>query len=524
MSAAQSSQGSNPWLIALTVTLAAFMEVLDTTIVNVALPHIAGTLSASNDQATWAITAYLVANGIVLPVSGWLSSVFGRKRYFLACIIGFGAFSLACGVAQNMPQLIVFRVFQGLCGGGLQPSQQAILLDTFSADKRGQAFSVAAIATVVAPVLGPTLGGWITDSYSWRWIFLINVPVSIFTFFAVQALVSEPADAKSRDRKSALKIDYIGLALIALAFGCLQIALDKGTDYDWLDSNFIRVLLILSCIGFVGGTWWLTHATNPVVKLDVYRNRNFAIGSVMMFVFAGLLYCSAVLLGQLVQQQFRYTATLAGLLISPGALVTIFIIPLVGLAMKKVSVRLLAMTAFFVLFLAFEFSSRLTPSIDYQTLLLMRIAQGVGIALMFSPVSVLATATLRKNQNDAGAALFTMARNLGGSVGISVATAAVTSRTQIHQFYLSQHLSNTDQPYRELFDSATATLRGLGRTAINAQSQAMGQIYQQLKAQSAVLAYADVFKYCAIFALVMVPLGLLAKSVKQKPGAAPGGH
>jgi len=514
----------NPWLIAVVVTSAAFMELLDTTIVNVALPHIAGSLSASSDQATWCITSYLVANGIILPVSGWLSSVFGRKRYFLGCILGFAICSFLCGLSTSLPELIIFRVMQGIFGGGLQPSQQAIVLDTFPPEKRGQAFSLTAVATVAAPVLGPTLGGWITDTYSWRWIFLVNVPVGLMVWFLVNLLVQDQAQDGARDRSQGLKIDYIGIGLIAIGFGCLQVMMDKGEDYDWFASEFIRVFAVLAVLGLCGAVAWLLTTRNPVVDLRVFANRNFAMGNLMIFIFAGLLYSSAVLIPQLVQLQFGYTALLSGLVISPGALITIVALPIVGVLMKRMSARSLMMIGFALLSVSFFYSSLLTPQIDYDTLVLMRVAQSVGIALLFAPISTSTTGTLRPEQNAAGASLFTMSRNVGGSVGISLATATVANRTLVHQAYLSQHLSALSQPFADLLARGTATLQSLGHSAADAQSQATGLIYRTLLAQASVMGYADVYVYCGIAAALVVPLCLLVKPVVKNGAAAGAGH
>ena len=290
---------ANPWLIALVVTLAAFMEILDTTIVNVALPHVAGALSSSNDEATWTLTSYLVANGIVLPISGFFGNRLGRKRYFLICIAMFTVCSLMCGLATSLPQLIVFRCLQGFFGGGLQPNQQAIILDTFPPEKRGMAFSITAIATIVAPVLGPVLGGWITDNYSWRWIFFINIPVGLFAFFAVTAMVEDPPWLSRVPKRS---IDGIGLGLIALGLGCLQVVMDRGEDDDWFGSPFIVVMAILAAIGLIGAVTWLLNAKKPIVSLKVMGDRNFALGSFMTFGLFAILYSSAVLIPQLAQE------------------------------------------------------------------------------------------------------------------------------------------------------------------------------------------------------------------------------
>ena len=308
---------ANPWLIAVVVTLAAFMEVLDTTIVNVALPHIAGTLAASYDEATWALTSYLVSNSIVLPISGFFARLLGRKRYFVICIGAFTVCSFLCGISQNLTELIVFRVMQGFFGGGLQPNQQSIILDTFPPAQRGRAFSLTAVATVVAPVFGPTIGGWITDNFSWRWVFLINVPIGALTALAVMHLVEDPPWEKV---KRAVSFDFAGIGLIALGLGSLQVMLDRGEDDDWFSSPFICTFAALAFIGVAGSVAWLLYARKPVVDLRVFKDRNFTLGCLTIAAFASVLYASAVLIPQFTQQHLGYTAMLSGMVLSPGSI------------------------------------------------------------------------------------------------------------------------------------------------------------------------------------------------------------
>ncbi len=345
----------NPWLIAVVVTLAAFMEVLDTTIVNVSLPHIAGDLSTSYDDASWALTSYLAANGIVLTISGWLGRVIGRKRYFLICIGMFTVCSFLCGVSQSLPELIVFRLLQGLFGGGLQPNQQSIILDTFPPARRGGAFAITAVATIVAPVLGPTLGGYITDNASWRWVFFLNVPIGIFTLLAVSALVEDPPWAKKRSAP----IDAIGLGLIALGLGCLEVALDRGEDDDWFGSTFICVMALLALIGIFGAICWLLTAKRPAVDLRVFGDANFAIGTMGIGVVGVVLYAGAVLIPQFSQQVIGYTATLAGLVLTPGGVGIIVLIPFVNLAMKRIQTRYIIAFGFFVMGVSLLYSGHL---------------------------------------------------------------------------------------------------------------------------------------------------------------------
>jgi len=499
---------ANPWAIAVVVTAAAFMEILDTTIVNVSLPHIAGSMSVSYDDATWTLTSYLVANGIVLPISGWFGRLLGRKRYFLICIAAFTVCSFLCGAATSLGQLIVFRLFQGFFGGGLQPSQQSIILDTFEPAQRGRAFSVVAIATIFAPVIGPTLGGWITDTYSWRWVFLINVPVGIAAFFAVTALVEDPPWLKD-DQKRRRGIDYIGLALIALGIGSLQIMLDRGEDNDWFGDPSIRLFGVLAVGGLVGATIWLTNTKNPVVNLRAMGDRNFALGSIVIFCIGAILYSSAVLLPQLAQEQLGYTATLAGLILSPGAFLILGLIPIISRLLPYVQTRLLIAFGFFSLGVALLYAHTVAPDVDYNTLAQMRAAQAFGLAFLFVPNSALAYSTLPRAMNGDASALYVMFRNMAGSIGISLATALETNRTQIRRAYLAPHLSPLEQPYVQLKAQLAKTLITQGVAPSNVPATADGLINMMLQKQAAILAYGDVFAICAIAAFCVVPLTFL---------------
>jgi len=509
---------ANPWLIAVTVTMAAFMEVLDTTIVNVALPHIAGTLSSSYDEATWTLTSYLVANSIVLPISAFLGRLLGRKRYFVICIVAFTICSFLCGISDSLSQLIVFRVLQGFFGGGLQPNQQSIILDTFPPSQRGRAFSLTAVATVVAPILGPTIGGWITDNFSWRWVFFINVPVGVLATFAVIALVEDPPWVK---KERHISIDYMGIGLITLTFACFQIMLDRGEDADWFASGYIGALAALAAIGAAASWAWLLYTRKPVVDLRVLKDRNFALGSVAIACFAMILYGSAVLVPQLAQQHLGYTALLAGLLLSPGAMSVILLIPIITLVMPHVQTRFILTAGFFALGCAMLYSRILAPDIDFRHLVMMRVAQTVGIGFLFVPISILAYQTVpRRLQGDA-AALFTMFRNVFGSIGISLSTAAITSRTQVHMAYLSSHLGQANPNFRHTLSHIATAIKGLGTATGDATRTAMGQLYQTLIAQAGFLAYMDVFLYCALAAFAFIPFTLLFSPVKTagRPGA-----
>ena len=449
----------NPWAIAIVVTLAAFMEILDTTIVNVALPHIAGSLSASNNEATWVLTSYLVANGIVLTISGWLSAVIGRKRYFLICLSMFTVCSLLCGIANSLSQLIVFRLLQGFFGGGLQPGQQSIILDTFPPEKRGGAFGVTAIATVVSPVLGPTLGGFITDTYNWRWIFFANLPVGLIAVFFVSVLVEDPPWRTRISRR----VDYIGLSLITLGIGCLQVMLDRGEDLDWFGSPFIRIMAILAILGILGAIGWLLIAKKPIVDLDVFKDRNFAMGCVCIGATGAVLYAGAVIIPLFAQSIIGYDATWAGLLLSPGGIAVILLIPVIVQLMRVVQTRFIIAAGFFIMGCAFVYSSKLAVDIDFKTLVIMRSAQTAALAFLFVPIATITFATLPRELNGDATALFAVFRNIFGSIGVSVATAMITERTQIHQSYLARWASPFHQPFNELIAHSERTLTAMGR-------------------------------------------------------------
>ncbi|PPQ25876.1 DHA2 family efflux MFS transporter permease subunit [Rhodopila globiformis] len=512
---------ANPWVVAVAVTLAAFMEVLDTTIVNVSLPHIAGSLSVSSDEAAWALTTYLVANGIVLTISGALSRRIGRKRYFLICIGAFTAASFACGTADRFTELLLFRALQGFFGGGLQPTQQSIILDYFPPEKRQQAFSLTAIAIIIAPVVGPVLGGYLTETYSWHLIFLINIPVGILTFFGVMQLVEDPPLVQ-QEKRTAPPFDYIGVGFIALALGCLEVGVDRGEDYDWLGSTFIRVTLLLSLCGFVFGTFYLLYARNPVVNLRVFKDRNLAMGTIQIGIMGFVLYASAVLIPQFAQIQLGYTATWAGLVLAPGAVLLAMLIPVTGRIMNYVPTKYIIAAGGLSLGMALLYSTNLVPQLDFFHLVLYRAAQTAGLALLFVPISTLAYATVTPRLNGDATALFTSARNVFGGVGISISTAMVTQYSQSSQAHMVRNLGPTSQPYNVLLQQTQQGLVDIGHSAAQAAQMAPGQVFQTLQQQSAILAYNDVFALTALGAFIMIPTALLMSEMKTSSRG--GGH
>jgi len=479
----------NPWAIALTVTSAAFMEILDTTIVNVSLRHIAGGMSVSYDNATWTMTAYLVANGVVLTISGWLSRVLGRKRYFMICLGMFTVVSVLCGLSTNLAELVILRAIQGFFGGGLQPTQQAILLDTFPPDQRSKAFGMTAIATVVAPAIGPVLGGWITDNYSWPWIFFINLPVGIAALFGVMQFVEDPPEAKAQGFHG---VDYIGISLITLGLGCLQLTLDRGEDEDWFGSTFIRVSAVLAVIGLFGAVAWLLYAKKPVLNIRVLKDRNFAMASILMAAMAALLYGSTVLLPELAQQVLGYNATLSGMILSPGAFLLILLIPIVSNLQKTVPVKYLILFGFLLLGTSLIYCQRLTPDVSIHELMFMRAFQAAGLAFLFAPLTTIAFVKISHEDSGDASALFTMFRNVSGSIGISITTSQIVERSQIRSAHLADHMSYLDQGF-----------------AIAVQRYGnLGELYQTFVKQGAILAYSDLFVYAGIGAFCVAPVAL----------------
>lgn len=507
------------WLVAIVVSLATFMEVLDTTITNVSLSHIAGTLAASQEESTWVITSYLVANGIALPLSGWLAGVFGRKRFFMLCIAGFTIASFACGAATSLGELIVFRVIQGLAGGGLQPMQQAIILDAFPPEKRGTVFGITGITMIVAPILGPTLGGLITDNYSWRWIFFINLPVGLFALYMVGKLVSDPIHARA---KGLLHLDGIGIGLIALGIGCLQVMLDKGQQDDWFDSNFIISMAAISACSLVGAAFWLLRQEDPVVDLRLLKDRSFGLAMVLIFFTGFALYGSSALLPLMVQSQFGYDATLAGMILSPGGLALIFLMPLTGKLIARVEARYLIAFGFTLMTIGMVYTSTVTPQTDYATFVTMRIVQVLGLPFLFIPTSTLAFSHIPREKSSKASALFSLGRNLGGSMGIAITSSYITRHAQMRQQSLTGRLVPGDAVYESTLTQLKAGFIAHGATAADATFLAMARLYRELLHQASILAYSDTFLFMAGLLSVGGVLTVLlpANELHRKPDPA----
>ncbi|HUA19883.1 MAG TPA: DHA2 family efflux MFS transporter permease subunit [Bryobacteraceae bacterium] len=507
----------NPWLIAVVVAMAAFMEVLDTSIANVALPYMAGSLGASNDQSTWVLTSYLVSNAIVLPISGWLATLFGRKRFFMLCIMLFTTSSLLCGIAPSLGALILFRVMQGAGGGGLQPMAQAILADTFPPQKRGLAFALYGITAIVAPTIGPTLGGWITDNYSWRWIFYINLPVGILTLLLVLRMVEDPPYL-ARLRGAGIRVDYIGIALLALGVGALQVLLDKGQEDDWFGSHFIVALVTISAVSLIALVFWEWFQRAPIIDVHMFKSFNFATSSLMMFFLGVLLFSSLVMMPQYLQTLMGYTAQSAGLVLSGGGLVLLFEMPLVGQLTTKIPVKYVIAFGWLCLACGMYYSTvRIDLLISFASASWLRIAQAFGLGFLFVPVTLAAYIGVAPEKGNTVAGLINFMRNIGSSVGTSMVTTLLARRAQFHQNVLSYHATGYDPAFRNQLQALSGRLMHAGATPPDASKQALGSIYQSLQAQSQTLAYIDTFLVLAVFSGVMFLLTFIVK--KNDPGA-----
>jgi MFS transporter, DHA2 family, multidrug resistance protein len=530
--AAQFKPKHNPWAVALTVTLATFMEVLDTSIANVALPHIAGGLGASQDEATWVLTSYLVSNAVILPMSAYLVSFIGRKRFYMICVTMFGISSMLCGLAPSLPLLIFFRVLQGAGGGGLQPSEQAILADTFPPRQRGQAFAVYGMAVVLAPAIGPTLGGWITDNYDWRWIFFINVPIAILSLVLTSRMVEDPPHIQNevaRLRKAGLNLDYLGFGLLALGFGSLEFVLDKGQEDDWFGSHLISTFFVLCAAALVTLILWeiaqIRRGHKPILDLAMFRNRTFSISFLLMFVLGFTLFGTTVLIPLFVQQMMGYTAEQAGLVISPGGVAILFLMPLVGFLVSRVDPRYLIAVGFATLSAALAALHTIDVQASYAYVAWMRIFQASGLAFLFVPINTLSYTDVPPRKNNDVSGLMNLARNIGGSCGTSFFVTLLARRSQFHQDRLAMALTAASGGVRQRLDSlATYFQHAGGRTASPAQARAIAQssLYQQLLQQSTQLAYLDVIAILAVGAACMIPLIFLMK--KRRGGGPAAAH
>jgi DHA2 family multidrug resistance protein len=507
----------NPWLIAVVVATATFMEVLDTSIANVALPYMAGNLGASNDESTWVLTSYLVSNAIVLPISGWLASVLGRKRFFMTCLVIFTFSSLLCGIAPSLSAIILFRVLQGFGGGGLQPMAQAILADSFPPRQRGLAFALYGITTVMAPTIGPTLGGWITDQYSWRWIFFINLPVGILAFFLILRLVEDPPWAK-RVPDAGVKIDYVGVSLLVIGVGALQVMLDRGQEEDWFGSSSIVTLAVMAGIGLIALVIWEWFYKNPVIEVRLFKNLNFLGANAMMFVLGIMLFSSLVMMPQFLQTLMGYTAESAGFVLSGGGLLLLFLMPVAGTLASKVQARYIIAFGWLALSAAMYYSTqRLNLGMSFGTASVLRMVQVFGLGFLFVPINLVSYVGMPPQKSSSVAGLINFMRNIGAGIGTSMVTTLIARRSQVHQVYLAAHLTQAQPALRLAFRGLSNRLFVSGLDASRAADQAYGRLYRTLIRQAATLAYIDTYWVLAIGALIMFLLSFALR--KNQPGA-----
>ncbi|RXH55241.1 DHA2 family efflux MFS transporter permease subunit [Granulicella sibirica] len=518
----------NPWAVALTVTLATFMEVLDTSIANVALPHIAGSLGASQEEATWVLTSYLVSSAVVLPISGWLSNRFGRKKFYMTCVAVFTVCSLLCGIAPSLPILILARILQGAGGGGLAPSEQAILADTFSVEKRGQAFAVYGMAVVVAPAIGPTLGGWITDNFNWHWIFFINLPIGLLSLWLSNRMVEDPPHLKVRkEQAKKAKIDFLGLGLVAVGVGCLEYTLDKGQEKDWFSDPWIRFFAISATVLLVFFAWWEWHHPEPIVDLKLLKNRNFGTAVFLQLILGMVLFGSTVLIPQYLQSLLGYTAERAGLVLSPAGFVMMVMMMVAGRSLGKIDPRLMVALGYLATAAGIYNLTRLDLYTAYGTVTWWRMLQVVGLPFIFIPISTLNYVGVPPSKSNQISSLSNFARNLGGSAGTALLTTFLARTAQTHQVALAANVIPGSPSYRIYMDKVTSILQAGGMGAAQASSTAVGQAYQQMLRQASMLSYQNAFLILSLVIVCLVPLPFIMRLPPRRAKVDPealGGH
>jgi DHA2 family multidrug resistance protein len=517
----------NPWAVALTVTLATFMEVLDTSIANVALPHIAGSLGASQDEATWVLTSYLVASAVILPISGWLANRFGRKRFYMTCVMMFTLCSLLCGLSPSLPFLIFARILQGLGGGGLAPSEQAILADTFPVEKRGQAFAVYGMAVVFAPAIGPTLGGWITDNFNWHWIFFINLPVGILSLFLSNRMVEDPPHLIARKEASKhLKVDFMGLGLVGLGVGLLEFALDKGQEKDWFSDPGIRTAFIAAIVLLIWFVYWEWRHPDPIVDIKLLKNRNFGTAVFLQLVLGMVLFGSTVLIPQYLQTLLGYTAERAGMVLSPAGFVLMFMMMIAGKLVSKVDARALAAFGYFATACGVYNLTRLDLTTSYGAAAEWRVLQMMALPFIFIPISTLNYVGVPLEKNNQISSLSNFARNIGGSAGTALLTTFIARTAQTHQQALGANVVANTVGYNFYIDRIEGLLVAQGMSSAQAAQAAIGEAYPQMQLQATMLSYHNAFVVLSALLFFLVPLPFLMRLPKkrEKPSAESMGH
>jgi len=508
----------NPWMVAVSVMLSTFMVVLDSSIANVALPHIAGSLSASTDESTWVLTSYLVSNGIMLPASGWLARRIGRKRLLMLSIVAFIAASMLCGMALNMPMLIVARILQGAGGGGMQPLAQSILLESFPPEKHGKAMAAYGVGIVVAPVIGPTLGGWITDSYSWRWIFYINLPVGLLALFMANLYIEDPPYLRHARR---VAIDAVGFAMMAVWLGSLQLVLDKGQEADWFEATWICWLTALSVAAFFGFVAREFLCRDPLVQLRALADPNFRTGTLITGLFGVLLYGVTAFMPLFLQTLLGYSAMQSGLAVSPRGLGSMLAMLVVGSLMNRIDSRTLLAVGMAIFGVSTLMLSHVNLGVAMSDVAWPNFINGFGGGFIFVPLTTLAMGRLRKQEMGNAAGIYNLVRNIGGSIGIAGLTANLVRGAQTHQNYLGAHLTAGSPAVSNLIAGLTVRFSNLGADPATAHREALGAVYAKLQQQAAVLAYADDFRMLGYLALGCIPLAFLLKRPRHASQGTP---
>jgi MFS transporter, DHA2 family, multidrug resistance protein len=503
----------NPWVITISIMMATFMEILDTTVVNVSIPHIAGNLASTVEEGTWVVTSYLVANAIVLPISGWLANYLGRKRLLLTCVAGFTLTSLFCGMAGSLPWLIFFRVLQGLTGGGLQPLAQAILLETFPKEKHGQAMAAYGLGILLAPILGPTLGGWITDNYSWRWIFYLNLPIGLYSLFMMNRFVFDPPYIK----RASARIDAWGIGFLALGIGSLQVLLDTGQRKDWFSSNYIRFFAVLCVGGLAALVIHELMAKEPVVDLRALKNRSFSAGVFLISVLGFVLYASLVLLPIYLQTLLGYPAYTSGLALSPRGIGALTTTPLAGYLTGKIDPRRLMVFGLVLGSITMFQLSHLNLNAGFWDILWPQVVQGIALSFLFIPLMALSMSGIAKEKMGNATSIFNLMRNIGGSFGIAIMTTFLVRRTQLHQSRLAEHITSSDPATLRMLHSAQAWFVAKGFDQYTAYRKALGALYGMVQRQASMISFVEAFWIMGVVFLVMVPLLLFLRYKKPEP-------
>jgi DHA2 family multidrug resistance protein len=513
---------SRRWLVAIAVLSSAIMEVLDTSVVNVSLPHISGSLSSTVDEATWVLTSYIVANAIVLPISGWLSNYFGRKRVLMTVVTGFTLSSVLCGLAPNLPLLIFFRVLQGFTGGGLQPLSQSVMLEEFPGKERGKAMSLWGLGIITAPVLGPTLGGWITDTYSWRWVFFINLPVGIISLILIYLYIKDPVYI----RRGAMKFDAWGMSMLVLGMGSLQIMLDKGQEDDWFGSRFITTLAITAAVMLTSFIIREIYTPNPLVKLSLFKNRTFAVGVLISTVLGFVLYGSLVSLPLFMQELLGWPAETAGLWTSPRGIASAICMPIVGymLSNRRIDPRWMVACGCLIASMAFFGYAGMNLNSGTWDMLIHQLNQGVGQTLIFVPLTIIVMNPISKEDTAYATSLYAVMRNIGSSMGVSFVVTLLARRAQFHQSRLASDLTLSNPLLQQAEQQTGAVFAHNGSGPVISAQQSLGTLYGALQQQATLLSYIDIFYLMGCLFLVTAPLALLMKRPTTATASSVGVH